>query len=100
LGEGDRGRRLFVQEITNTVSNINKQNAGVHTLRMILETIMAVAIWLPINPYQSQAFPSLFRMEYERMVYDDIIFPEQFAYVRDYEPEKYLLSKVDAKKVT
>lgn len=56
---------------------------------MVLETIMAVAIWLPINPYQSQNFPSLFRLEYERLVYDDMHFPERFIIVKDYEPEKY-----------
>jgi len=56
--------------------------------RMTLETIMAVAIWLPINPSQSQYLPSLFRLEYERMVYDDQVFPEHFAIVRDYESDK------------
>jgi hypothetical protein len=55
---------------------------------MILETIMVVAIWIQFNPYQNQAFPSLFRLEYERMVHNNMGFPEHFAYVRDYEPEK------------
>lgn len=53
-------------------------------LRIALETIMAVAIWLPINPYQSQNFPSLFRLEYERMIYDDQVFPERFGFVNEH----------------
>lgn len=70
------------------------QGVGTNFLSLVLETIRAVATWLPCSPYQTMTFMSLFRLEYDSLLRDHTVFPNRPKFVQEAEWTRYVRVRV------
>lgn len=65
---------MLFGEMAKALNTPEPIQAGKNLLRMALEYIKALAMWVPQAPYQQQQLPTLFKVNYDRMLNSGIKF--------------------------